>query len=194
MPEAFSNEGYKTEIINGKKIIMMSPPFSNHNVVKGNIYQIFRSYLRGNICIVFPDGQKLVLENNDGYVVPDLFVLCDRAKFKKDGVYGAPDLVVEIISPRSRKYDRGDKKDLYQNAGVGEYWIVEPDERSIEVYLLKDGLYVLDGVYRIPDEKEDAEDKEKEPKEFKVNLFQDMTVSLDDVFENVVLNWSTWGM
>jgi len=159
-------------------------------LVAGVVHQIFRSYLRGNICIAFPDGQKLVLENNDGYVVPDLFVLCDRSKYKRDGVYGAPDLVVEVISPKTRKYDRGDKKDLYQHAGVGEYWLVEPDGRSIEIYLLKDGSYALDGVYRIPDENEDPEDIENEPKEFRAHLFNDLVVSLDDVFENVVLAWN----
>ena len=189
MPEAFSREEYKVEILAGKKIVMMSPPFSNHNAVKGNIHWIFKSYLRNNVCIPIPDGQKLVLEA-DGYVVPDFFVLCDRKKYKKNGVYGSPDLVVEVVSPKTKKYDRGEKKDLYQRSGIGEYWIVEPDDRSIEIYLLKGGVYLLDAVYRIPDKDEPAEEVENEPKEFRTNLFKDLVIKLEDVFENVITDWN----
>jgi len=179
-------EEYKTEIINGKKIVMMAPPFSNHNAVKGNIHYLFKHYLRGNVCLPIPDGEKLVLEK-DQYVAPDFFVVCDRSKYRKDGVYGAPDLIVEVLSPKTKKNDRGDKKDLYQLHGVNEYWIVEPDDRSIEVYILTDGAYKLDAVYRIPGIDEPAEDCVNEKEEFAVNLFPDMIVRLEDVFENVLL-------
>jgi len=186
MGQVLKRDEYKTEIINGIKIVMMAPPFSNHNAVKGNIHYLFKHYLRGNVCLPIPDGEKLVLEK-DQYVVPDFFVICDRSKYKKDGVYGAPDLVVEVLSPKTQKIDRGDKKDLYQLHGVKEYWIVDPDNRSIEVYIPRDRVYKLNAVYRIPGGDEPPEDKENEADEFAVCLFPDMIVKLEDVFENVLL-------
>jgi len=180
----------KTEIING--IEMMSPPaYSNHTHVKGNVDHIFRTYLKGNVCIPICDGEKLVLEiskKKGDYVVPDFFVICDRSKQKKDGVYGAPDLIVEVLSPGTAEYDRGEKKELYQLNDVKEYWIIEPNNRSIEVYLLKDGVYKLDALYRLPDEDEPEEFKENAKTSFSVGLFPDMKVNLEDVFEYV----NTW--
>jgi len=188
MSEPLRNE-YKTEIING--IEMMSPPaFSNHNHVKLNVAHLFKTYLKGNICIPFADGEKVVLEKQKkgDYFVPDFFVLCDRSKHKRDGVYGAPSLIVEVLSPGTAEYDRGEKKDIYQANGVQEYWIIEPNSKSVEVYLLKDAVYKLDAIYRIPDDQEPDEDKKKAKTSFSVSLFPDMAVNLDDIFEYV----NTW--
>ena len=187
MSELYKQELVKTEVINGQEIMMSPPAFSNHNYVKGNVFHIFKTYLKGNICIPICDGQKLVLEiqKKGDYVVPDFFVICDRSKQKRDGVYGSPDLVVEVLSPATALYDRGIKKDLYQESGVKEYWIIEPDKKSIEVYLLKDGVFDLDAIYRIPADYEPDEDKKKAIAAFSVNLFPDMIVNLEDVFEYV---------
>lgn len=64
-------------------------------------------------------------------------VVCNKDIIKKDGVHGVPDLIVEVISPSTAKKDKGYKKDLYETCGVKEYWLVDTDNRSIEVYLLK---------------------------------------------------------
>ena len=182
---ANNNEPYKTEIIDGKKIIMMSPALSNHNLVRNRVFGIFESYLRNNICLPFIDGDKLVLEEN-GYVLPDVFIVCDRSKFKRDGVYGAPNLVIEVLSASTRRYDRGDKKDLYERSGIGEYWLIEPELKSIEVFIHDDsGRYKLDNVYGIPDEYESEEDKIKIPQEIKTGLFPDLVIKLEEIFENV---------
>jgi len=189
MPAERIRNEMKTEVINGIK--MMSPPaFSNHNHVKLNVALVFKIYLKGNICMPFGDGEKVILpsQGEGDYIVPDFFVLCDRSKHKKDCVHGAPDLVVEVLSPGTAKYDRGDKKDLYQLNGVKEYWIIEPNNKSIEVYLLKDGIYKLDDIYRIPDDDEQREEKENSKTAFSVNLFPDMSVRLEDIFEYV----NTW--
>jgi len=188
MSECLWNE-VKTEVING--IEMMSPPaFSNHNHVKLNVALVFKLFLKNNICIPFGDGEKVVLpsQKEGDYLIPDFFVLCDRSNHKKDGVYGAPDLVVEVLSPGTAKYDRGEKKDLYQTNGVKEYWIIEPNIKSIEVYLLKDGMYKLDEIYRIPDDDEQKEAKEAAKTTFSVSSFPDMNVNLEDIFEYV----NTW--
>jgi len=186
MIEAVKREPYRVEIINGRKVVAMAPAFSNHNAVKLNVATIFKIYLKGNVCIPIPDGEKLVLVDGE-YVIPDFFVICDRSKYKKDGVHGVPELIVEVLSPKTKKYDCGEKKDLYQQSGVGEYWIIDPDARTIEIYLLENGLYKLDNVYRVPDELEDVEDKDVEPTEFRVHTFPDLTVRLEDVFEYVNL-------
>ena len=188
MSEVYRLDNLKVEVINGKKIVMMAPAYSNHNMVKNNVFHVFKTYLKGNICLPFGDGEKVVLEE-DGYVIPDFFVLCDRSKYKRGGVYGAPDLVAEVLSPSTGLFDRGVKKDLYQRAGVKEYWIIDPDARSVEIYLLKNNTYVLSSIYRIPAEYESPEDKVKEPSEFAVGLFPDFIVSLSDIFEHV-MDWA----
>ena len=186
MSEAYNYRELKVEIIHGKEIVMMSPPFSNHNFVKGNIFGLFRTYLRGKVCVPISDNQKLVLEENDGYVVPDFFVVCDRSKIRKDGVYGAPVLVAEVLSPSTMLYDKGVKKDLYQRAGVKEYWIVEPNLKYIEVYLLQDKVYVLNAIYRMPTDFESDEDKATVVSEFNVYTFPDLIMDLNDIFEYVM--------
>ena len=176
----------KVEVIDGKEIMMSPPAFSNHNRVKGNVYHVFKTYLKNNICEPFVDGQKVVLpsQKKGDYIVPDFFVLCDRSKIKQDGVHGAPDLVAEVLSLKTAKMDRGMKKDLYELNGVKEYWIIEPDNKSIEIYLLKSGVYEISAVYQVLNvEQEEA--GEDIISSFAVNLFPDMIVKLDDIFEYV---------
>jgi Uma2 family endonuclease len=82
-------------------------------------------------------------DNSDDTVLePDLTVVCDSAKLDERGCNGAPDLVIEIVSPTSARYDRVVKFNKYRQAGVREYWIVDPEERVVFAYVLKDGAYV----------------------------------------------------
>ncbi len=110
--------------------------------------------------------------------MPDVMVVCDREKIKPDGVYGAPDLVVEILSPSTAKNDKGHKKDVYESSGVPEYWIVNPVDKSIEVYLLKDAKYTLHEVYAVrPDwELANVTDEERTAvaSEFRCHLYDDL--------------------
>jgi Uma2 family endonuclease len=81
-------------------------------------------------------------------VQPDICVVCDPAKLDERGCVGAPDMVVEILSPSSLKYDLRDKFDIYEAAGVKEYWVVAPEEKSINVFILQqDGKYNEGTVY-----------------------------------------------
>ena len=178
-------EPCKIECINGIDIVMMSPPFSNHNTVKENIFGIFYLYLRGNICLPKGDNSKLVL-CDDSYVIPDFFVVCDRSVIRKDGIYGVPPLIVEVLSPITAKYDKGDKKELYQRCGVKEYWLIEPDLRQIEVYILEKSVYLLDNLYRFPDELESEEDKSVAIAQFTSFVFPNLLIQLEDVFQNVI--------
>lgn len=121
--------------------------------------------------------------------IPDGMVVCDRSKIKFDGVHGAPDLVVEVLSPRTAKNDRRHKMEVYASSGVREYWIVDPANKSVEQYLQEDGRLALRAVYAIcPDYMLDmmteAERAAIQTK-FQCSLFNDLTIHLEDIFENV---------
>ena len=113
-------------------------------------------------------------------------VVCDREKIKSQWVAGAPDLVVEVLSPGTAKNDKWHKKNVYEASGVPEYWIVSAKEKSIEVHLLQDGRYVLDNIYTYYSEEElkDLEEKEKRKvvMEFKCHLYDDLIIRLEDIF------------
>ena len=81
--------------------------------------------------------------SDEDYYIPDFMVVCDPDKIQPDGVHGAPDLVVEVLSPSTMNNDLGRKKDVYERAGVKEYWIVSPVEKAITVYRLQEGRFVL---------------------------------------------------
>jgi len=189
MSESINFDPPKEELIGGK-IIMMSPmPTLNHNFAASNIFHIFKKYLKGKTCTAIADGSDVFLTKKDR-VVPDVMVVCDRNMLKKDGVYGAPDLIVEVLSPSTAKRDKGYKKDLYEKCGVKEYWLVEPVNKSIDVYLLNNGKYMLDNVYSIyPDymlNKMTAKEKEEIVTEFKTSLFHDLVILLEEAFEGFI--------
>ena len=80
-------------------------------------------------------------------VGPDLSVVCDPGKLDDIGCKGAPDLIIEVLSPSTQCHDRLTKYNLYERAGVKEYWIVSPDERTVQVRVLTDGRYRVLEVY-----------------------------------------------
>ncbi|MCI8415546.1 MAG: Uma2 family endonuclease [Ruminiclostridium sp.] len=174
----------REELIDGK-IVAMSPASTSHTYIADGILSIFRHYLRGRKCIPFGDGLLVHLTDQDKFV-PDVMIVCDRNKIGRNGIHGAPDLVVEVLSPSTAKKDRGYKKAAYESSGVPEYWIVNPADKSIEVYLLEDGRYTLDNVYtRYPDEDlAEMTDEEKAAviTEFKCHLYDDLVIRLDDIF------------
>lgn len=182
-------EECREELIDGK-IVMMSPsPAWNHVSVSGSIYNIFFNYLRGKTCRSIPDGFDLRLSNKNHFI-PDGMVVCDRDKIKPNWVEGAPDLVWEVLSPRTAKNDRWHKKNAYEASGVPEYWIVDPAGQSIEVYLLQEGRYVLDNIYtRYSAEMLEALTEEEQAdlvKEFRCHLYDDLPIRLEDVFGDLL--------
>ena len=123
------------------------------------------------------------LTENDR-VIPDAMIVCNKNNIRLDGIHGAPDLVVEVLSPGTAKNDKGYKKDLYEKSGVKEYWIIDPVPRSIEVYLLTDGKFALDEVYALYPEGLSVTEKEREEskKEIQVSLYNDFCISLEEIF------------
>ncbi|GHU55525.1 hypothetical protein AGMMS49975_17440 [Clostridia bacterium] len=184
--EYFDERPY--EILDGE-IFYMACPTIAHNRVKGNIYNIFKNFLKGKRCEVFPDPTSIFFSKKD-VVIPDVMVVCDNNIIKRNGIHGAPDLVVEVLSPSTGKNDKSYKKFLYEKHGVKEYWIVNANDPSVEVYLLRDGVYELDNIYYLyPDytlENMTDEEKAKIETEFTTSLYGDeLKIQIADVFENV---------
>lgn len=178
---------FREELIGGK-LVAMSPAATNHNFIAGNIYHIFRSYLKGKKCIPFGDGEAVFLTGEDEFI-PDFMIVCDAEKIKPDGVHGAPDLVVEVLSPSTAKHDRGRKMAVYEQSGVREYWIVSAAGKMLEQYFLTDGKFVLHEVYAIHPDYALARMKEDERAailtEFKCSLYDDLVISVEDIFYRV---------
>lgn len=184
----------KTELIDGK-IFMMSPrPRVEHATVCTNIASEFRSYLKGKTCRAFCDGVDVFLDENNRFV-PDTMIVCNPDIIKHDGIYGAPDLVVEVLSRITAKNDRSKKKYTYAKYGVKEYWIVDVWSKSVEVYYNQDNWFVLDNIYYYLTDEEIAEnnnmsdndiDKIKEYIDsIKVSICDNLIVKLKDIFEYV---------
>lgn len=189
VPESILKRRRKYELLDGK-IYYMAHGTSNHTTIIGNIFRTFDNYLRGKKCRAFLDGMDVIFSKKD-VTEPDVMIICNKDIIKKNGIHGAPDLIVEVLSKSTAKNDIGYKKDLYEKYGVKEYWIVNEADRSIQVYLLKDGVYKLDNIYQIYEdwvlESMDEEDIKAIIKKFKTSLYDDLIISVEEVFENVEL-------
>ena len=174
----------REELIGGK-VVMMAPASSNHNRIAGNIFSMFHQYLKGQKCEPFGDGENVYLTDKDHFV-PDFMVVCDPDKIKSDGVHGAPDLVVEVLSPSTARNDKTRKKDVYARCGVREYWIIHPEDKSVDVYRTDGTEFILHDIYSLhPDwmlAKMSEEDRAAVVTHFKCSLFDDLDISLEDIF------------
>ncbi len=167
----------RMELINGIPV-MMSAPSGVHQYISTALSGELYYFLKGKRCTVYSAPYNVRLfeqkddlpENVDTVVEPDISVICDPNKQDKMGCKGAPDMIVEILSPSSRMHDRMLKFRLYQCAGVREYWMADPERETVEVFLLNsEGIFILDGEYK----KGDC---------IKVNVLQGCTIDLKDVF------------
>ena len=132
------------EVLDGVPYAMASPS-RRHQEISGQFNRLIGNFLVGNPCEVFaaPFDVRLNIDSGDDTVVqPDILVVCDLSKLDEKCCIDAPDLVVEIVSPSTAYLDRVIKFKRYLQAGVREYWIVDPDSRSVSVNILKNGEYV----------------------------------------------------
>ncbi len=177
------------EIIGGEKI-MAPAANATHNVIGGRLYMFIGTYLDANdsgycftdsVDVHFPDGTlfkpdfSVVLKSNEQIV-----------NWRGD-IYGSPDMVVEVLSKSTLKKDLSVKKDVYEANGVREYWIINPWDKSVTVYLLRDGKYFLDDVYALFDEADlallnDAEKAEVKT-EVTVAILDGLTIPLAFIFK-----------
>jgi Uma2 family endonuclease len=171
----------KVEIIKGK-LFKMAMPTEKHQRISGNLHGLLWSYLRGKKCKVYhppfdvrlekPPHQRKITDKSIYTVVqPDITVVCDMEKVDTKGCMGAPDMIIEILSPSTGAKDLKDKKEVYEFSGVKEYWIVSPEDETLTVFLLNEqGKYVFDNYYANIDV-------------VKVHIFDDFDIDLKDVFE-----------
>ncbi|MCI8562052.1 MAG: Uma2 family endonuclease [Lachnospiraceae bacterium] len=148
-------EHRKSEKINGIVYDMSPSPGYQHMIVNGNIYSLIKQGLKDSICLVSMENLDFRYhpEVDDDYLCPDIMVLCGRKHLKGGAYSGIPKFILETLSPSTARRDRMEKKDIYEKAGVGEYWIVSP-QGSVEIYYLKDGKYVLEDSYMLQNDKE----------------------------------------
>ncbi len=141
----------KLELIKGKIFKMSPAPSTNHQRISRKLTGFMIYAFKNHSCELFIapfdvrllDKKKSALDKEIHTVVqPDLCVICDEAKIDERGGIGAPDLVIEILSPGNSNKEMKYKFDLYQEAGVLEYWIVNPADKTFFIYVLKDNQFI----------------------------------------------------
>lgn len=144
MMEAFKSlpEGTHVQLIENNLVMSPAPKFIHQRIIM-NIIAGLQPFVKSNMLgqvVVAPVDVYLGAKNA---FQPDIiFISKERQSIiEEDGLHGAPDLVIEILSPRTAKYDLEEKKDIYERFGVKEYWIVEPASRSVNGYFLIDDQY-----------------------------------------------------
>lgn len=142
------DDGNRWEIIDGEAICMSPAPTPAHQAVVVELSAQLTLQLRGQRCQTFvaPIDVRLPKpgqsdEATDRVVQPDVLVVCDPSKVDARGVRGAPDLVIEVLSPSTLSHDHVRKRRLYEEAGVREYWLVHPGDRAVLIYVLQNGRY-----------------------------------------------------
>ena len=133
------------EIIDGIPYAMSPAPAPKHQRISIELSIQFHNFLKGKRCRLYPApfDVRLAADGADDTVVqPDLSIICDHAKIDDRGCKGAPDLVVEILSPSTARHDRWVKYNLYRDSGVREYWIVDPETQTVSVNVLENNTYI----------------------------------------------------
>ncbi|MHC9542903.1 MAG: Uma2 family endonuclease [Vulcanimicrobiota bacterium] len=170
-------EGERWELIDGVPNDITPSPSADHQRILRDLSMHFSVYLKDRSCEVFfapfdvrlPHGDEKD-EDVPTLVQPDLIVACDKSKLDEKGCRGAPDLIVEVLSPSTARKDMKEKRDLYERSGVREYWLVHPGDRTISVFLLS-----VDGIYGKPEVYGDKD-------EIKVFVLDDLRIDLRTVF------------
>ncbi|MBI1920881.1 MAG: Uma2 family endonuclease [Geobacter sp.] len=134
------------EIIGGEAYAMTPAPTLRHQDVAGNIFAKFKEHFRGKPCKPFYAPTDVVLDDHN-VVQPDILIVCDKNKMTDANIQGAPDLIVEILSPSTGLKDKREKKALYERFGVREYLVVDPEHEMVERFVLADGRYGREDVF-----------------------------------------------
>jgi Uma2 family endonuclease len=153
-------EDERWELIEGVAFDMTPAPTEQHQRILMNLAALLHRALEGGPCRVYPApfdvrlaGSATTAEDEISTVVqPDISVVCDPGKLDEAGCVGAPDLVVEILSPSTAYKDQTEKLAAYEKHGVLEYWIINPDRGSVLVYCLEAGTYGKPTEYRSPEQ------------------------------------------
>jgi Uma2 family endonuclease len=165
-------EGERYEVIYGEAYAMAAPNTRHQEILMALATQ-FYNYLQGKPCRVYPAPFDVRLfyeedESDDTVVQPDITVICDEKKRGYEGCRGAPDLAIEILSPSNTTIEMERKLKLYQDAGIREYWIADPENNTLTVHCFRDGT-VLTNTYKSADT-------------VPVAIFPELNIKLEQVF------------
>jgi Uma2 family endonuclease len=153
-------EDERVELIDGCIYAMTPAPSRIHQKIVMEVSAEIRNYIKSNKgpCEVYPAPFDIILKNDDdaitnskNIVQPDISVICDKNKLNDKGCIGAPDMIVEVISPFNPSNDYVRKLNLYEQFKVKEYWIVNPMKKNILVYVLTNNGYDMPNVYTFND-------------------------------------------
>jgi len=170
----------RRELYDGFIKLMTPAPSMKHQEISFNLTGILRYYLKQKECkgfaapcdVRFPKNMR-IKDNKQIYTVlqPDLFIVCDLSKIENNSCLGAPDFIIEIVSAKNSQRDTKDKFEIYQEHGVREYWIIHPNDETVNVFVLDEtGKFQFKGIFS-------GDDK------IPVNIFNgDLLVDLTEVF------------
>lgn len=164
-------EGERSELIDGV-IYNMAPPNRIHQKIISQLTKVIGQYIDRNngSCEVYPSPFAVFLNNDDrNYVEPDISVICDKKKLDDKGCNGAPDWIVEVVSPSTKRIDYGIKLFKYRTAGVREYWIINPITNSINVFDL---------------EKNEKSDQYTFDDDIEVCIYEDLIINISELIKD----------
>jgi len=165
-------EDERWELINGVAYNMSPAPSVAHQRIAIRFATILENNLKGKSCIPFIAPTDVVLSESD-IVQPDIFVMCDKSKITKKNIQGAPDLVIEILSPSTKLKDRREKRILYEKYGVKEYIIIYPFDKILDqFYLGKNNKYGASDIFTAKET-------------IKLLSLNGMKIALPEVFEKI---------
>ena len=141
--------------------------------------------MKNSLCLVFMENLDFRYhpDVNDDYLCPDIMVICDRMHLKGGFYSGVPRFIVETLSPSTARRDKREKKDIYEKAGVEEYWIVAPQGKSVEIYYLENGKYVLEQSYILAGDLED--EHYNADTEITLKAFPHIKMKLKEIFDGL---------
>jgi len=167
----------RVELIKGKIFKMSPAPRRVHQEIESNLHREISYYFKKKKCKVYPApfDVRLIKKSTDDkeietVIQPDICVICDREKLDDRGCIGAPDLIVEILSPSTKNKDIKDKFELYEQNEVREYWIVDPNNKTVIKYTLEKGKYIGDKI-------------RGEEEILNSSIFPELSINLSEVFE-----------
>lgn len=164
----------RVELLKGYVTKMSPAPNTSHQIISAELSRQLLNFFYKKSCKVFvaPFDVYLPLSSNEGQTIvqPDLCVICDPSKIEKKGCVGTPDLIVEILSPGNSRKEVIDKFEIYQEAGVKEYWVFYPAEQVLQVYKLENGVFI-------------AEKPKASGDLYRCDIFIGLEIDLEAVFE-----------
>lgn len=166
----------RVELFKGKIFKMSPAPARIHQDILRNVNRIFDFYFVNHPCKLYFAPFDVRLPNKSGEILtvvqPDLCVVCDLSKLDEKGCLGAPDLVVEILSPGNTKKEMDYKFRIYEEARVLEYWLVHPNDKNVQIFVLEKGRYI--GLKPFT-----------EGETITSRTFPELTFSVNDIFVNL---------